>query len=109
MIKLIAIDLDGTLLNSKGEISQANREAINKAIQNEIEIVLCSGRVRGAVVNIANDIGANNYVISGNGAELYDVKKKEVVYQKFIPKKRVLEIAKFCEENSIFYSVHAEN
>ena len=109
MIRLIAIDLDGTLLNSKGDISEKNRLAIKRAISNGIEVVLCSGRVRGAVVNIANDTGANNYVISGNGAELYDLKNYQVIYQKFINKERLLEILKFCEENSIFYSVHAEN
>ena len=39
MIKLIAIDLDGTLLNSRGEVSQKNREAIKKAIENGISKV----------------------------------------------------------------------
>lgn len=109
MYKLIAIDLDGTLLNSKGEVSEKNREAIKLAIANGIEVVLCSGRVRGSIDSIASDIGAYNYFISGNGAEVYDAKNKEVLYQKFINKERTLEIAKFCEENSIFYSVHAEN
>ncbi len=109
MYKLIAIDLDGTLLNSHGEVSANNRDAINKAVQNGIEVVLCSGRVRGSVENIANDVGANNYLISGNGAELYDIKNKKPLYQKFINKDRILEIAKFCQDNSIFYIVHAEN
>ena len=109
MYKLIAIDLDGTLLNSKGEVSTNNREAIKQAIERGIEVVLCSGRVRGSVENIANDIGANNYIISGNGAEVYDLQNKKILYQKFISKSRILEIAKFCEDNSIFYTVHAEN
>lgn len=109
MYKLIAIDLDGTLLNSKGEVSERNRLAINQAIVQGVEVVLCSGRVRGSIENIAADVGANNYIISGNGAEIYDVNNKTVIYRKFISKERTLEIAKFCEENSIFYSVHAEN
>ena len=109
MYKLIAIDLDGTLLNSKGEVSERNRLAINQAMAQGIEVVLCSGRVRGSIDSIATEVGANNYIISGNGAEVYDAKNKEVIYQKFISKERTLEIAKFCEENSIFYSVHAEN
>ncbi len=109
MIKLIAIDLDGTLLNSRGEVSQKNREAIKKAMENGIEIVLCSGRVRSSVESIANDVEADNYIISGNGAELYDEKGSSVLYQKFIDRERVLEISKYCEENSVFYSIHAEN
>lgn len=109
MYKIIAIDLDGTLLNSQGKVSVNNKEAIQKAIQNGVEVVLCSGRVRGSVENIAKEIGADNYLISGNGSEVYDIKNKMPIYQKFINKERILEIAKFCEENSIFYIVHAEN
>lgn len=42
MYKLVAIDLDGTLLNSFGEVSKANKEAIQKATKNGTEVVLAS-------------------------------------------------------------------
>ncbi|MCI8481524.1 MAG: HAD hydrolase family protein [Clostridia bacterium] len=42
MYKLIAIDLDGTLLNSYGEISNENKEAIQKAIKKGTKVVLAS-------------------------------------------------------------------
>lgn len=42
MYKLIAIDLDGTLLNSYGEISLKNKEAIEKAIKQGIIVVIAS-------------------------------------------------------------------
>lgn len=42
MYKLVAIDLDGTLLNSHGEISLINKEAIQKATKNGTMIVLAS-------------------------------------------------------------------
>lgn len=42
MYKLVAIDLDGTLLNSYGEISSDNKDAIKKAIQKGVIIVLAS-------------------------------------------------------------------
>lgn len=42
MYKLVAIDLDGTLLNSYGEVSNENKEAITKAIQKGSMIVLAS-------------------------------------------------------------------
>ena len=66
MYKLIAIDLDGTLLNSYGEISIENREAIKNAISKNIEIVLASGRPIISVKNLANEINANKYIICGN-------------------------------------------
>ena len=42
MYKLIAIDIDGTLLNSKGEITSKTKKSLNKAMENGIEIVLVS-------------------------------------------------------------------
>lgn len=42
MYKLIAIDLDGTLLNSYGEVSERNKQAIQKVIKNGVEVILCS-------------------------------------------------------------------
>ena len=43
-IKLIACDMDGTLLNSKSQISPKTLESLNKASENGIEIVICTGR-----------------------------------------------------------------
>ena len=42
MYKLIAIDLDGTLLNSRGEVTEKTKDALKKAINNGMEIVLAS-------------------------------------------------------------------
>lgn len=42
MYKLVAIDLDGTLLNSSGEVSINTKDAIRKAIENGVEVVLAS-------------------------------------------------------------------
>jgi len=47
MYKLIAIDIDGTLLNSYGEVSAENKEAIRKAMEKEVKIVLTSRKNAG--------------------------------------------------------------
>ena len=109
MYKLIAVDLDGTLLNSYGLISDRNKEYIKKAIEAGIEVVLASGRTVSSVKSFADEIGANNYMICGNGSILYDIKNEEIVYDKFIDKRKVLEIIRICEENSIYYNVYTEN
>lgn len=66
MYKLIAIDLDGTLLDSYGQISQKNKLAIQQVTKKGIEVVLTSGRGAASVANLANEIGANHYMICGN-------------------------------------------
>ena len=109
MYKLVAIDLDGTLLNSYGEVSENTKEEIKKAIENGVEVVLASGRPISSVEDLANELQANHYLISGNGAIVYDMYKKEVVYDKFLSKEQVLNIVKICEENSIYYNIYTEN
>lgn len=108
MYKLIAIDLDGTLLNSYGEISNENINALKKAQDAGAKIVLASGRVDTAMESFAYQIGANEYMISGNGASIYDLKREEVIYNKYLTKEKVLEIANFCETNSMYYNVYAQ-
>lgn len=109
MYKLIAIDLDGTLLNSYGQVSERNREALRRAQEQGIQIVLASGRTTNSVKNMANELGDNNYIICGNGSLVYDLQKEEIIYDKFIEKKKALQIIKICEENSIYYNVYTEN
>ncbi len=109
MFKLVAIDLDGTLLDSYGEVSEENRMAIKKCVENGIYVVLASGRTISSVSNLAKELGADKYIISGNGAVIYDFEKDEIVYNRFLTKKQVLEIARICEENSIFYNVYSED
>ncbi len=109
MYKLVAIDLDGTLLNSYGEVSEKTKGAIKDATENGVEVVLASGRPISSVEDLANDLSANHYLISGNGAIVYDMHKKEIVYNNFLSKEQVLNIVKVCEENSIYYNIYTEN
>ena len=109
MYKLFAIDLDGTLLNSYGEVSNENKQAIKRAINKGVEIVLSSGRIGNSVESIANELGANNYYISGNGSMLYNMKEEKIEYENFISKEKMLKLIKICDENSIYYSIYTEN
>lgn len=109
MYKLVAIDLDGTLLNSYGEVSKNNKQAIKKAIEKNVEIVLTSGRPIMSVKNLANELGSNNYMICGNGSITYNIQNEQIIYNRFIEKAKVLQIIKICEENSIFYNVYTKD
>ena len=109
MYKLIAIDLDGTLLNSYGEVSEGTRNALKKAKEQGVEIVLASGRPISSTESLATELGVDNYLISGNGAAVYDIKSQEVIYDRFLTKEQVINIAKICEANSFFYNVYTED
>ena len=109
MYKLVAIDLDGTLLNSFGEVSENTRKALKQIKNNGVEVVLASGRPISSTESLALELGVDNYLISGNGAAVYDIKKQKIIYDRFLTKKQDLEIADICEQNSFFYNVYTED
>lgn len=108
MYKLVTVDLDGTLLNSYGEVTENTKEKIKKTQEKGVEIMIASGRPIDSIKEIAKEIESNNYFIAGNGALIYDIKKDKIIYEKFLSKSKVLEIAKICEENSISYNIYTE-
>ena len=108
MYKLIAIDLDGTMLNSYGVVTENTKNAIKKTIQKGIDVIIASGRPIDSIKTIANEIGSKNYFIAGNGALIYDIQKDENIYENYLNKEKVLEIIKMCEENSISYNVYTD-
>lgn len=109
MFKLITIDIDGTLLNSYGEVTDRNKQAIQKALDKNIDVVLTSGRMPKAILPIASEINSNKYLISGNGAAIYDIQNDEIIYNNYMTKKKVLEIIDICEKNSMFYNIYTNN
>ncbi len=108
MYKLVAIDLDGTMLNSYGMVTESTKQVIKNTINKGIEVIIASGRPIDSIKTIAKEIGSENYFIAGNGALIYDIKKDEIIYEKFMNKQKVLEIIKICEENSISYNIYTE-
>lgn len=108
MYKLVVVDLDGTILNSYGEISETTKESVKKCLEKGAKIVIASGRPIDSIKTIANELGIEEYFIAGNGALIYDLKKDEIIYENYMKKEKVLEIIKICEDNSISYNVYTD-
>ena len=109
MYKLVVIDLDGTMLNSYGVVTNETKEVIKKVEKQGVEVVIASGRPIDSIKEIAKEIESKNYFIAGNGAIIYDIKNDEIIYEKTLSKEKVLEIIKICEDNSISYNIYTEN
>ena len=109
MYKLIAIDLDGTMLNKYGIITQNTKDIIKKVQEKGIEVIIASGRTINSVKNFSKEINSENYFISGNGAITYDIKNDKILYENVLSKNKAQQVIKICEENSIYYSVYTEN
>lgn len=108
MYKLVTVDLDGTLLNSYGDVTEYTKQVINKVQNKGVEIMIASGRPIDSIKTIAEEINSIKYFIAGNGAIIYDIKNDKIIYEKYIPRSKVLEIAKVCEENNISYNIYTE-
>ncbi|MGH9514875.1 MAG: Cof-type HAD-IIB family hydrolase [Terriglobales bacterium] len=67
-IRLIAVDIDGTLLNSQFRISEKDLEALRRANQRGIEVILVTGRRHAFALPIAQQLGFDLWLISSNGA-----------------------------------------
>ena len=106
MYKLVAIDLDGTMLNNYGEVLEETKNTLREAIKKDKEVIIASGRSIDSIMTIANEIGIKNYIIAGNGAVIYDIKENKNIYEKYISKNKIMEIMKICDENNIFYNIY---
>ncbi|WP_099159850.1 Cof-type HAD-IIB family hydrolase [Virgibacillus ndiopensis] len=75
-IKLVALDMDGTLLNSDHEVSLPTQGAIKKALANDIHVVLSTGRWLNSCYPYAEALGLPSFLITVNGGEIWTVSKE---------------------------------
>ncbi|BCS80497.1 Cof-type HAD-IIB family hydrolase [Anaerocellum diazotrophicum] len=110
MYKLIAIDLDMTLLDRNKNISYRNKKAIELAKKKGVKIVLCSGRILKGVMYFAKVLGLYDQVIVAcNGAIVRDLKKNKDIYYIGLENEKSLEIARICKENDIYYHYYFQD
>lgn len=82
MIKLLAIDLDGTLLNSNRQISSKNLDYLHQAEAADVKIVLCTGRPYLAMKQFVHEIGftsPDDYIITFNGGQTQKAADGQVI------------------------------
>ncbi|MCQ2548062.1 MAG: Cof-type HAD-IIB family hydrolase [Clostridia bacterium] len=85
MIKIIALDLDGTTLNSKGQLSATTKATLEEAIERGIKVVIATGRSFHSVPKDIFAIEGLEYIITSNGAHVSDLYLGENIYSNFIP------------------------
>ncbi len=78
--KLICIDMDGTLLNNKHEISERNKEAIKKATERGVKVAVTTGRLFTSAKYYAGLLGVKTPIISCNGAFIREKDEDKIIY-----------------------------
>lgn len=105
MIKLFAMDLDGTSLDSNSILREETIEALKKLDENGIKFVFTSGRAMLSVRYLMSLTGIDNPSVTNNGALAY-INKEKIIYQNPLKYEEVEELIEFSEENKLFYQFY---
>ena len=108
-IRLITLDLDGTLLNSKKELSPENAAALQWAADQGIEIVPTTGRFYGGMPEVIRNLPYLHYAITINGAQVYDVLNDVGIAKAEIPVQRAVELMAWLDQFPVIYDCFMDN
>ena len=105
MIKLIASDMDGTLLDGNGGISPYNVEMINEAKKRGIHFVIASGRAYTDIIPVTQQHGVECACVTGNGAEYIDEKGK-LISSCYLGAKEAIEVIDILKALDIKFMIY---
>ena len=100
MIKLVASDLDGTIIDKTGLIYENNFKAINDLNKKNIDFVICTGKTYPIIKGMCSKFNAN-YGIFGNGNEIINLKTGEEIYKKLLNAEQIHSCISIAKENSL--------
>lgn len=103
--ELFTTDMDDTLLDSEKRLSDENRNAINRALEQGKIVVLATGRCLCELEEYLPQFPRLRYIIAMSGAYLYDLKEEKVLYRKSLPKELVQRLERYSRENDIMTQV----
>lgn len=106
---IVALDLDGTLLNSNKQLSPGNFAALERAAMAGWEIVPTTGRFYDGMPEVIRKLPFVHYAITINGAEVADLQTGEVIYRANIPWEQAVEIMTALDELPVIYDCYMDN
>lgn len=104
MIRLLALDMDGTLLTSDKKLTQPQIEAIHQAVKSGVKLVLCTGRILNGVKPYFTQLGLdteNEYVIVNNGCSTHQTKDWQLIDWEELSPNDIAYLASFLKEDDI--------
>ena len=110
--KMLVLDIDGTLTNSKKEITPATKNAITEVLKQGHAVVIASGRPTPGTKKVCEELNLkdyNGYVLSYNGAKITSLHENSVVHQKVLEGKFIPEIYKYCLDKGIGMMTYEDN
>ncbi len=106
--KLVAIDMDGTLLNKNNEVSERTKNAIEMAKKKGVHIILSTGRVLKSALSYSRNLDLKNPIVACNGAIIVD-EDASIIYKRPIDNNKVKEIVNLARKKNIYYHFYDES
>jgi len=106
--KLIALDLDGTLLNSQSRVPDANRDALEAAHAAGAAIVPCTGRIYAIMPDDVRAMPCVRYVIEANGAQIYDIAEERHIHKALLDIPAAMEIYNWLDSFDCMYDCYLD-
>lgn len=103
--KLIALDVDGTLITDDHVLTEATREAVREAAAQGIIVVLCTGRGPVSAQPIYEQLGAGGIMITHNGATVIDIATRQVMNDFRIEFADLKSLVDYCRGKGIHYDL----
>ncbi|MBR7080033.1 MAG: HAD family phosphatase [Treponema sp.] len=110
-VKLIALDLDDTLLDSHQKISEETVHTLRRAASLGIYVVLCSGRAEDAILPFVRKLDiagtqSGRYIIAVNGCSIFDLHKRQRIYNQFVAPEILLHANRRAKEFGLVTEVY---
>ena len=107
-VRLIALDLDGTTLDSSKQVSEKNRNAIINAVKNGVHVCIASGRAFDTLPSVVTEIPGIEYAITSNGAAVYEIKDKKCLRSYKLTAESVKTILELTKDMPVTYEAFIE-
>ena len=105
MIKLVATDIDGTILGKSGEFTEGVKSCIKKLQENDVKVVIVTGRMHAAAKQIAERLNLDTPVVSYQGGLIKD-KNNNILYEKYLPNDIVKQIITWGRMNNVHLNLY---
>lgn len=104
--KMVALDVDGTLINDDHEITPDTMRSVRRLAEQGTEIVLCTGRSPSSTLPLLELIGIDGTIITHNGAATVESRTRRVLHQFSFALDRIAPYIEYCRRHHIHFDVN---
>jgi len=107
--RLMAVDLDDTLLTDDLTVTEKTKEAMKQAIASGIHLTIATGRMFASAQRIAKQVGLNVPIITYQGSLIKNLLDEQVLYERSVPSEAALRLYAYCRERGLHLQTYVDD